>query len=456
MENNQPIKVFIAYSREDESFLVDLKDHLQTLIRQQVISVWFDREIKPGDDWDAAIKANLKSADLILLLFSLKALNSDYLWDTELKHSLARHKTGEAIVVPVILRPCQWKKVEMEGIILGNIHALPTDGKPVSQWPDKDDAYLSIADGVDELATKLRRRRFEAFQKQADEAARILQAEKMEQARLQKEKQDAEQARLQKEREAVERIRLQKEKEIAERIRLQKEKEEAEARLLDPFYDELIEIQGGTFEMGSNETDSEKPIHKVTVPPFWMQKTQVTQAQWKAVMGENPSHFKGENLPVECVSWDEVQVFLKKLNALTCKKYRLPSEAEWEFAAYGGVKSKGFKFAGSNELKEVGWFNENSGSKTHPVAQLKANELGLFDMTGNVWEWCEDKWHNNYCGAPTDGSAWIPGKSTCRVVRGGSWGWSDINVRSAFRLINYATGRSNNFGFRVAHDSAAL
>ena len=229
----------------------------------------------------------------------------------------------------------------------------------------------------------------------------------------------------------------------------------AEERLRrdDPFYDLMLPIKGGTFDMGSNEQDAAKPIHKVTVSDFHLCKYPVTQGQWKQIMGKNPGHFTGDdNLPVEQVSWHDAQEFIKALNKKTGKTYRLPSEAEWEYAAKGGNQSKDFKYAGSNDLKEVSWYHKNSGSKTHPVGQKKPNDLGLYDMSGNVWEWCEDTWHPNYEGAPADGSAWTKGDSSGRVVRGGSWSHGDSDCGVVLRGSGMAGLRGSDIGFRLAQD----
>lgn len=195
---------------------------------------------------------------------------------------------------------------------------------------------------------------------------------------------------------------------------------------------EMVYIPGGTFKMGSPKGsgyDTERPQHDVTVPAFYIGKFQVTQAQWKAVMGSDPSHFKGDDLPVESVSWEEAKQFCQKLQQLTKKAYRLPSEAEWEMACRAGTTGD---YAGN--LDEMAWYSKNSGSKTHPVGKKKPNAFGLYDMHGNVWEWCEDVWHDDYKGAPTDGSAWLSGgDSSRRVVRGGSWSIINGNCRSALR-----------------------
>lgn len=221
----------------------------------------------------------------------------------------------------------------------------------------------------------------------------------------------------------------------------------------------MVFVEGGTFIMGCTAEqgkyceDNEKPPHKVTLNSYYIGQYEVTQAQWKAIMGNNPSSFKDcDDCPVEQVSWDDIQIFLQKLNEKTGKKYRLPTEAEWEYAARGGNKSQKYKYAGSNDLDAVAWYGyEKSDSKPHPVGQKKANELGLYDMSGNVWEWCEDAWHKNYTGAPTDGSAWTGGDdSSLRVVRGGSWNYLPLNCRAAYRYGYYTVLRYSDLGFRVA------
>ncbi len=187
----------------------------------------------------------------------------------------------------------------------------------------------------------------------------------------------------------------------------------------------MVHVQGGTFtmgatpEQGSDVGDREKPAHQVTLSDFWIGETEVTQELWKAVMGSNLSYFNGSNLPMERVSWDDCQEFIRKLNRLTGKTFRLPTEAEWEYAARGGNRSKGYKYAGSDDINEVAWYGGNSGSKTHPVKTKDPNELGLYDMSGSVWEWCQD-WYGNYIGtAQTNPNG--PQSGSHRVLRGGSW-----------------------------------
>ncbi len=218
----------------------------------------------------------------------------------------------------------------------------------------------------------------------------------------------------------------------------------------------MMPVEGGTFQMGDEYGDLQsvcRPTHLVKVSNFFVGKYPVTQGLWKTVMGKenNPSFFEGDNRPVEQVSWDEAKVFIEKLNTLMGKKYRLPKEAEWEFAARGGSKSRGYAFAGSNKLKEVGWFDKNSHGETKPVGLKDANELGVFDLSGNVWEWCEDDWHPNYYRSPQGGSAWInsPERGLARVIRGGSWRGFAKDSRAAYRYHLMPDDRSMNIGFRL-------
>jgi formylglycine-generating enzyme required for sulfatase activity len=181
-----------------------------------------------------------------------------------------------------------------------------------------------------------------------------------------------------------------------------------------------------------------------------MGKTEVTQAQWRAVMGNSPSYFAecGDACPVEQVSWEDVQEFIAKLNAKSGKQYRLPTEAEWEYSCRAGAQQE---FCGSDNADSVSWNNANSGkffgTTPHPVATKQANAFGLYDMSGNVWEWVADSYHDNYAGAPADGSAWEGG--SMHVLRGGSWGKDATNSRSAARYKFGSNYRDFSFGFRL-------
>jgi formylglycine-generating enzyme required for sulfatase activity len=227
---------------------------------------------------------------------------------------------------------------------------------------------------------------------------------------------------------------------------------------------EMVSIPAGAFLMGSpnNEAgreDREGPQHRVTLSTFWMSKFQITQAQWQAIMGTNPSSFKGSlQLPVESVSWDEANTFCLKLSLKTGKTYRLPSEAEWEYACRAGTTTP-FYFGETITPELVNYdgnYNYAAGpkgvyrEKTTPVGSFPPNDFGLFDMHGNVWEWCADVWHDNYHGAPTDGSVWeTGGDHSYRLLRGGSWYAYAVWCRAAHRHVGTPDSRDDSIGLRV-------
>jgi len=232
---------------------------------------------------------------------------------------------------------------------------------------------------------------------------------------------------------------------------------------------EMVAVQGGTFMMGCTPEqgddcfDNEKPAHQVTLSDFYIGKYEVTQAQWRAVMGTtvhqqrdkaNPASFlagEGDNYPMYYVSWDETQEFVRRLNASTGKNYRLPTEAEWEFAARGGISNSTCKYSGSNTVGDVAWYDGNSGDGTHPVGTKSSNALGIHDMSGNVWEWCSD-WFGSYSSnAQTNPQG--PSSGSSRVNRGGSWNNLARHTRVSYSL-NYAPIHRNiSLGFRLACSS---
>ncbi|MCC4768095.1 SUMF1/EgtB/PvdO family nonheme iron enzyme [Methanosarcina sp. DH1] len=219
---------------------------------------------------------------------------------------------------------------------------------------------------------------------------------------------------------------------------------------------EFVLIPAGEFMMGSpsgekGRFDDEDPAHKVTIGySFYMGKYPVTQKQWKKVMGDNPSTFKGESRPVESIFWEDVQEFIKKLNKNEgASKYRLPSEAEWEYCCRASTQTRYFFGDNESKLDEYAWYDDNSGSETHPVGQKKSNKWGLYDIVGNVWEWVQDKWHHNYLVTPSDGSAWEDDYSSSHVVRGGSWSYPARRCRSADRRRNLPESCKSDIGFRL-------
>lgn len=214
----------------------------------------------------------------------------------------------------------------------------------------------------------------------------------------------------------------------------------------------MVKVTGGTFQMGGTAeqgddvTKYELPIHSVTLSDYYIGETEVTQALWRAVMGDNPSYFKKDSVnkedvfPVEHVTYLQCDTFLRKLSVLTGKTFRLPTEAEWEYAARGGNKSNGYKYSGSNSIDSVAWYKENSGNSTHPVKQKNPNELGLYDMSGNVQEWCSD-WRADYKDTaqvnPTG-----PEKGSYRIMRGGNWLYDATYCRVSKR---YEDGQTHKY-----------
>jgi len=237
----------------------------------------------------------------------------------------------------------------------------------------------------------------------------------------------------------------------------QRQSEEAPVRgnsVVEPITGiEFVRVPGGCFPMGSTEIEAGKdsdqsPVHEVCVDDFFIAKTEVTQGQWRKIMGSNPSRFtKGDSYPVETVSWNDAQLFIRKLSAAGNKTFRLPTEAEWEFAARSGGKDE--KYAGGNDVDEVAWYEANSGGTTHPVAQKRPNGLGLYDMSGNVWEWCSDIYAASYYDDSPRNNPRGAAEGLLHVDRGGGWTLGDKYCRTTIRSKLKPEFRSINLGFRL-------
>ncbi|MCW5209962.1 formylglycine-generating enzyme family protein, partial [Desulfobulbus sp. US1] len=229
---------------------------------------------------------------------------------------------------------------------------------------------------------------------------------------------------------------------------VQKREPQQGERMIDPATGmELVYVPKGCFQMGSNEYDDEKPVHEVCVDGFWMGKYEVTQGQWQKIMGDNPAGFKkGDKYPVEQVSWEDAQKFITQLKKRSGKEYRLPTEAEWEYAARAGAS---YKYSGGDDLDAVAWYGDNSGGSTHSVGQKKANAFGLYDMSGNVWEWCADWYGEKYYASSPKNNPTGPDSGTGRVLRGGGWFDRPVYCPSVYRNDRGPGNRRGNVGFRL-------
>lgn len=499
------IQIFIAYSQKDRTELDALRTHAAPLLRRGNVRIWFDGEIIPGEAWDAAIKANLHAADIIVMLLSSHSLASDYFYEQEVKDALKRHEAGTARVVPVVLSACLWQETP-----LADLQGLPKGMKPINSWPNREDAWNEVLLGVIGMVREMEKGAVSDDSKPATSPTKPTAAEAnawefaLEDdnraayekhlarfpggvyATAARERLDAFDAddilwELASDRGSEKAIQKYLDKypkglhttEAQQKIvAFEREKRAAERRRIDPFYDLMIPIKGGMFEMGDTFEDGydiEKPVHKVTLSDYWLCKYPVTQGLWKAIMGKdnNPSKFKGDDmLPVEMVSWDESQAFIKILNKKTGGQYRLPTEAEWEFAAReGGNKirfgnGKDFanpvemNFKATKDYKQPYSIVGEYCGKTTPVNQFKPNTLGLYDMAGNVWEWCSDWFAGDYyqqCQAPgTVLNPQGPEEGVYRVFRGGVWYANAQGCRAASRHY-YRPGSCGYYlGFRLA------
>jgi len=239
---------------------------------------------------------------------------------------------------------------------------------------------------------------------------------------------------------------------LAERLEKYITKDGQLLQFIDPITGmKFVYVKGGCYQMGDIFGDGnldERPVHKVCVDGFYMGKYEVTQREYKKIIGSNPPRFKkGSSYPVEEVSWNDAQDFIRKLNSLSGKTFRLPTEAEWEYAARSGGKRD--RYSGGNSPDSVAWYTNNSGSSTHPVGRKSPNGLGIYDMSGNVWEWCSDWYNKDYYSSSPRNNPQGPWSGSARVDRGGCWDNDPRFVRSAFRYGNRPDYRLNDLGFRL-------
>ncbi|MCQ2254434.1 MAG: SUMF1/EgtB/PvdO family nonheme iron enzyme [Bacteroidaceae bacterium] len=309
-----------------------------------------------------------------------------------------------------------------------------------------------------------------AAKKKAEQAAASKKAEQTRQEKLRKDREEqARQEQLRREQAQREEQTRQEQarqeqlrREQAERERIEQEKRNAlrwdesqKALCFNGMTYKMVYVQGGTFKMGATSEQGkdvwkdEKPTHAVTVNSYYIGQTEVTQALWQAVMGTNPSVLNGTTLPVENVSWNDCQTFIEKLNSMTGRTFRLPTEAEWEFASRGGNNSRGYKYSGSNYIDNVAWYTNNSNSKTHAVATKQANELGIYDMSGNVSEWSSDWYDSNYYKNSDSNNPRGAYTGSNRVYRGGDWLSSAGACRVSIRYYVTPDYRNRYLGLRL-------
>lgn len=435
-----PYKVFTIYAREDAQYLEELRGHLRPLEKAKRIAVWSDREINPGVEWEREIIDHLAAADIVLVLVSAAYFQSAFIHEVEIELARKRHDAGEARMLPIIVRQIDFS----DDPIIGSLQVLPTDAKPVAgpQWHDRDHAWADVVAGLKRTLELL-------------DAA---------------------------------------------------EHQEKFGHLHLP---EMVLVKAGSFTMGCTTEqgdeceNDEKPAHWVTITKdFYIGKYPVTNAQYAAFLNEKGNQTEDgipwidlsgrwseaarcrilvegdifrsqsgyENHPVMYLFWHGAEAYCKWLGAKTGHNYRLPTEAEWEYAARGGhlAPAQQTKYAGSNNADEVAWYWENSGDKRKsgewiegklrinncqplPVGMKKANALGIHDMSGNVWEWCHD-WYdaNYYKNSPVEDPK---GPNIgFRVLRGGAWNSNTRNCRVSERLRYFPTYWLSDFGFRVARD----
>ena len=478
MEQTQ-YDVFISYSRKD---YVDEHDNvipgnevskIMKSLTDAGITYWIDKEgIYSGDKFTEKLPIIIKSASVFVYLSTANANKSRY---TSKEIATADEYGKYIIPVRIDMTPYS-DKVMFRIADVSYIKYAANPAKGREELVKSIKAFLK-KQKEDELkkaeAERLRKEELERQRKQQEEEKRQQkEIEKIETeiAALESQKVERQKAVVQKEQELklaqldlkacedkISKLQAKLEK-VRNSKKEEKNKEEAKRQEEIPFTVKgvsfkMIRVEGGTFMMGATkERDGEvdeKPVHQVTLSDYFIGEAQVTQALWQAVMdGDNPSRFKGANRPVECVSWDDCRQFISKLNELTGKRFRLPTEAEWEFAARGGKKSKGFKYSGSDNIDGVAWYDGNSDGETKDVKTKLANELGLYDMSGNVWEWCND-WYDEYPSSPQTNPQG-PSSGSYRVIRGGSWSADASCCRTANRSGNPPAYSSYTLGLRLA------
>jgi formylglycine-generating enzyme required for sulfatase activity len=371
--------IFISYSRDDFDEVNNMILHIKEVLPS--LNIWFDIDgIESGDEFEDKIIDAIDNSEIVLFALSNHSLKSEWA-----KREVTYAKNEQKRVIPILLKEARltgWFSFKY-----GSTDCISIDNE--MQW------------------NKLLRNLSDWFSKQDDnepvKGAKVL---------------------------------------VKETQSLKTSDKSKIHFTVNGVSFDMVEVEGGTFWMGSDDSDAwdnEKPIHSETVSTFRIGTTPVTQALWNAVM-DSGLYCDDDNIPVGWVSWNACKIFIKKLNSLLGENFRLPTEAEWEYAARGGNKSRGYKYSGSNNIDEVAWYKENSDNKTHPVASKSSNELGLYDMSGNVCEWTSDIYNDNYNTSKT---------GSCRVRRGGSRSDVASRCRVSCRFISDPSYKGGSLGFRL-------
>ena len=396
--------IFISYSHQDGEWRDKLTTHLRALQLQDALTFWTDEAIRMGEDWFEKIQGAMNAASVAVMLVSPDFLASEFINREEVQRLLERREREAMPIFPILVRPCIWRRVPW----LARLQMRPTGAEALSKGSlhQIDEA---LADIVEEIATALERAGAGVA---LPPPVATLVARPVSQPLL-------------------------------------------ASTFTNSIGMEFLLIPSGEFYMGAEDSEAsnnEKPKHRVRITrPFYLAKYPTTQAQWEAVMEDNPSCFRGDsNRPVENVSWNEAQEFLRRLSEKEGKLYRLPTEAEWEYAARAGATTA-YCFGGDPKLlREYGWYRENSGRRTRSVGQLEANAWGLHDMHGNVWEWVQDWYGEDYYQQSGLIDPKGPEEGTLHVLRGGSWHVVARRLRVSYRGGSDSDNRHDNTGFRCA------
>jgi sulfatase modifying factor 1 len=506
-------KVFVSYSHEDVLWLNRLKVHMQPLIRGGLVDFWDDTKIQPGMDWRDAIREAIGSAKVAILLVSADFLASEFIASNELPPLLEAAEKEGALILPIILSPSRFTRTPSLGRFQC-VNPPDRPLIKVDRW-EQEEVFVKATDAIQEAEEKRLRAEEEQRRMIAEEEARgkaaeeeRLKAEAEAKLKAEEESRRAEEEEWRRVEEELRKAREEERKRVAEEARRkateqERLKAEAEAKRKaeeeehrrqavpaatwrEPFTGmEFVLVPGGCYEMGDTFGDGEadgKPVHEVCVGDFYLGKYEVTVGQFKLFVSETgyrtdaekgggcytwtvknweqekgtnwkkPASFaQDDNHPVVCISWQDAQEFVRWLSKNSGQQLRLPTEAEWEYAARSGGKKE--KWAGTDNESSLGdyaWFSDNSESRTHPVGQKKSNGLGLYDMTGNVWEWVNDWYDDKYYGKSPEKNPRGPLKGGKWVLRGGSWGDDPGVARCAFRFWSDPDFRVNDVGVRCA------